>query len=561
MIIGTSRIGIGRIGIRSGNAALLELLTNASILERRYLEMACNANIVNVSLLELLTSADIDAYNHRELLTNASILGTEAVPVFTNASISGMIALALSTNASIVITRLVSMLTGASIIGPATASVLTNASISGPVTKEMLTNAYIADLIALELATGAYICEYQTPELETNANIASFRATTLPTNADILDIRYWALGPVGSTINLSGKVYDPQAKGFGLKTSQQRLSSARRVNLLDEGIEGGERKFTVLFRTDAERQAFQESINNDSEDLILFCGRSDRYHMVKKVSVEPGSDDLWCGLATLEITCLLEDPYLYHSVDQGVDLGGCSLPMVGASKYNYGSIEAPILFKIGGFYSGGQQLINPSVTDGTRTLSLGAGLLSREYAELTLEGSQKFYLVHTYEDSFDTNNYFQFDAVNSGCVLSNSQVNVPSGCYFYYKFQGLPLKENIRLTAKITKTGGPRIEYSLDGVTWYTAVATTEITSGVLKEYWLTGTEKHSHVYVRFYAPPGSSMLVQDIVQFYLKRDISGQYDQIPVIGAGETGAMTVTGSGSAKARIQAIFRARWYPQ
>lgn len=73
MIIGTSRIGIGRIGIRSGNAALLELLTNASILERRYLEMACNANIVNVSLLELLTSADIDAYNHRELLTNASI--------------------------------------------------------------------------------------------------------------------------------------------------------------------------------------------------------------------------------------------------------------------------------------------------------------------------------------------------------------------------------------------------------------------------------------------------------------------------------------------------------
>jgi hypothetical protein len=55
-------------------------------------------------------------------------------------------------------------------------------------------------------------------------------------------------------------------------------------------------------------------------------------------------------------------------------------------------------------------------------------------------------------------------------------------------------------------------------------------------------------------------MLIQDIVQFQLLRDISGQHDQIPMIEAGETGSMTVAGSGSTKARIQAIFRARWHP-
>jgi hypothetical protein len=536
------------------------VLTNASILERLYLEMLSNANIVNVTLLDMLTTADIDPYSHREVVTSASIIGTENLPVLTSASISEMIALALATNASIVTTALISMLTGASIIGPSTTQIISNASISGPVIKAMLTNACAASRIVLELTTWAHICEYAMQELETNANIASFFAAITPTNADILDLRYWALGPEGNVIDLSGMVYLPQAQGFGLKTSKQRLQSTRRVNLLDDGLEGGERRFTVAFTSDQERQAFQEAINNNTEDLSLHVGRSDRYHRVKKASVEPGQDDLWKGIATLDISCLLEDPYLYHAIDQGVNLGACPLPQSGVSKYNYGNVDSPILFKIGGFYSGGLQLANPTVSDGTRSLSLGPGLLSREFAELTLDGALKFYLTHTYEDDFETNNYWQYDAVQSGCSLAGSQVSVPSGCWFYYKFQGLPLKENIRLVAKITKTGSPLIQYSTDGATWYTAVAASEIVSGVLKEYWLTGTEKLSTVYVRFYSPSGSSMQIQDIVQFQLLRDISAQHDQMPTIAAGETGSMAVTGSGSTKARIQAIFRARWHP-
>lgn len=559
MIIGTSRIGIGRIGIRGGNATLLELTTNAQILERLLSSVTTNANVVEQILAILTTNAEIlDGYQ-RVITTNATIIAAVNFELTTNAQIAELITPSLTTNAYIVQTFPLTLTTNASILGPILLALTTNASISGPVGLALLTNAYIAVQTPLELPTNAYISEYVIPELTTNAQIALIFGIDLTTSAHVVDFRYWALGPEGALIDLSGKVYDPNPSGFGIKTSQQRLSGARRINLRDEGIEGGERKFTVLFRTDAERQAFQTLINNDSEDLILHCGRSDRYHHVKKVSVKPDTDEIWRGLATLKITCLLEDSYQYHSIDQGVDLGGMSLPTTGTSKYNYGSVAAPLLFKIGGFYIGGLQLTNPTASDGTRTLSLGAGLLSREYAELTLEGSQKFYLEHTYADDYSTNNAWQYDVVQSGCALSGGQVSVPSGAWMYYRFQGLPLKENVKLLATITKSGSPIIQYSTDLITWNTAIAATEIVSAMQKEYYLTGTEKQSTVYIRFYSPVGSSMTIQD-VSFLMLRDISGQYDQILEIAAEQTGALTVTGTGSAKARIQAHFRARWHP-
>jgi hypothetical protein len=564
MIIGVSRVGIGRLGMRGSNAALLELLTNASIQEYRYLQTLCNANIVSVFDLFVESNADIDDYNHRECLTNASIIDTPVFALLSNASIADLIALALSTNCSIVITEIVSMLTGASIIGPVDKSILTNASIAGEVLKEFLTNAYIAERIALELITGAYISEYVIPSTESNANIANLFSKTVATNADILDTRYWALGPEGGLIDLSGRVYDPKSKGFGLKTSQQRMPGGRRVDLKDEGLEGGEWAFTVVFRTDSERQTFQELINVDAENFRLHHGRSDRYHTAKKISVEPDTDDLWKGQASLKISCLMEDPYLYHALDQGLDLGSNSLPLTGISIYNYGSVDAPFLFRVGGFYSGGQltlpyaKCMNASVEE--TSLAIGPGLLSNEYAELTLEGSQKYYLTHTYADDYSSNNSWQYDAVQSLCSLSGGQVSVPSGGWFYYKFQGQPTKENIKLLATITKTGSPIIQYSTDGATWYTALAATEITSAVQKTYYLTGTEKLSTVYVRFYSPTGSSMTIQD-VSFSMERDISGQYDQIPMVPPGETRALKVTGSGSTKAKIKTVFRSRWYPQ
>ena len=278
----------------------------------------------------------------------------------------------------------------------------------------------------------------------------------------------------------------------------------------------------------------------------------------------PGDDNLWQGLASLDVVCLMEDPALYHAVDQGINLGACVLPQSLTSVYNFGSAEAPILFRIGGFYSGGQlTLPYVKVLDGATvktSLPLGAGLLSNEYAELTLDGWHKHYLTHTYQDTYATNEYWQYDASQSGCALAGGQVSVPSGSWFYYRFQGHPLKKNIKLVATITPTGSPIIQYSTDGSTWYTAVAATEIVSGIEATYWLTGTEKKSTVYVRFYSPTGSSMTVQ-AVAFTLERDYSAYYLQRPVCPVEETRAVQVTGSGSTKAKIETEFRCRWHPQ
>jgi hypothetical protein len=386
----------------------------------------------------------------------------------------------------------------------------------------------------------------------------------MPTNCNILDQHYWALGPDGALINLSGKVADPKTDGFGLKMKKQGVESGRHVYLLDGGIGGGEYTFYVYFKTDTERQTFQNSINNDAEDYRLHIGRSDRFYFVKKISTEPEKVKGAAG-PVQKVTCWMEDPGIYHTVDQGIDLGACSLPQDGTNKYNYGSSLAPFLFKIGGQYNSGLQLTLPflQVIEGSTvetSLALGPGLLSNEYAELTLCGWHEYYLTHTYADLYSNNNYWQYDTVQSLCSLAGGQVSVPAGGWFYYKFQGYPTKENIRLIATITKTGSPIIQYSMDGSTWYTSITAAEIISGVQTIYDLTGTEKRSTIYIRFYSPAGSSMTVQDVA-FSMERDISSQYAQMPSCPAGETRKIRVTGSGSTKAKISTTFRSRWHAQ
>jgi hypothetical protein len=562
MIIGYSKIGIGRIGIRD-DASLLELLTNASILERRLTSMYSNATLVEVLLAYIESNADIDAYNHREVLTNGTIIGVEIPELLTSANIAVLMAASVLSNANITITQLVNMLTGASIIGPKDVSMLTGASILDYYYVQVLSTANLADLIPVELTTGAYLSEYITPEMATNAYIASFRASTISTNAYIVDSRYWAIGPEDATMNISGMVADPDPKGFGIKASHQQIPGARRTIIQDKGLDGGEYSFSVYFGNDSIRQAFQLKANNDAEDLQLFAGRSDRFYWVKKVSLEPLKDKRYAGPAA-KITCLMEDPYLYHAIDQGLDLGACPLPQNSTSCFNYGTAEAPFLFKIGGFYASGH-LTLPYVKcfDGATeetSIYLGPGLLSAEYAELTREGAEKYLLAHTYADDYSTNNYWQYDAVQSGCSLSGGQVSVPAGAWFYYKFQGYPLKDDIQLEATITTATSPIIQYSTDGITWSTAIAASEIVIGKKKIYYLSGTEKKSTVYIRFYSPVGSSMTIQD-VSFTMERDISAQADQIPQVPVGEARTLQITGSGSTKAKITTTFRSRWHAQ
>jgi len=308
--------------------------------------------------------------------------------------------------------------------------------------------------------------------------------------------------------------------------------------------------------------------------LILYCGRSDRYQIAKKISVEPEYDDLWRGQAALKVTCELEDQYHYHAIDQGINLGACPLPQDTTTHYNYGTVEAPLLFRVGGQYaftggSGGPgeetRTLLPNVIclDGSTIetdLYLGPALLSNELCELTRDGSQRYYLTHTYYDPFDDATWLVDGVQSGGCSVAGGALSIPASCWFYLCFDGHPLKDDIQLEATITTATSPIIQYSTDGATWYTAIAASEIVSGVKKIYYLSGTEKKSKVYVRFYSPAGSSMTIQDI-NFTMLRDISAQYDQIPMVPVGESRALRVTGSGSAKAKIRTAFRSRWHAQ
>lgn len=67
MIIGKSRIGIGRIGIVSASAEELETLANITILGTESPWIYANMSIVDVYELSALANMDIDAYNHRDL--------------------------------------------------------------------------------------------------------------------------------------------------------------------------------------------------------------------------------------------------------------------------------------------------------------------------------------------------------------------------------------------------------------------------------------------------------------------------------------------------------------
>jgi len=449
-----------------------------------------------------------------------------------------------------------------SILGYATKSTLAGMTISGDVDHSIFSNINIAEYGELFADASISISDSLDIYTSTNINISDLRACTMPASMTILDKHYWAIGPEGAVLDLSGKVADPKPDGFGIETARLGLPEGRRVSIKDKGIKGGEYMFHVYFNNDTERLAFQRIVNNDAENYVLHIGRSDRFYYVKKIATNPEKIKNARG-PVQRVTCWMEDPCMYDSWDQGLLFGVSALPWEDAYKFNHGTAPAPILFKIGGFHSGGLQLTHPSIKalNGSEesNLYIGPGLLSNEYVELTLDGWHKRYLRHTYADDYSTNNYWQYDVIQEGCVLANGQVSVPAGRWFYYKFQGHPLKDDIELIATISKSGSPQIQFSIDGANWQTAVDAEEIENGT-KKYYLTGTEKLQTVYVRFYSPSGSSMTIQDVA-FAFDRDISSQYDQLPVCPTQEYRKLRIEGSGSSRAKIQTSFRSRWHAQ
>lgn len=561
MIIGRSRIGVGRIGIATASGGLLEALASISILGTNSPYVNVSLNIIDVDIISTSVGLDIIPYGQRLLPTSISILGRIPIPISASLNISGRMYKSTPTAISIVAVRYHSVKAALSIIGNKYISVRAGISVLGNETTFSTIGLNIAELMELPLLACMSISGYEDIYTNTNINISDHRASSAKVGLDMIDVHYWAIGPEGGVLDLSGKVADPKPDGFGIEASKTGMLEGRRVNLRDKGIKGGEYTFYVYLNNDSDRQAFQKVVNNDAKDYVLHIGRSDRFYYIKKMATNPEKIKVARG-PVQRVTCWMEDPCLYHTWDQGLALGICALPQDSTYKFNYGTTPTPILFKIGGVYSGGQ-LTHPHVKTWNATeesdLYIGPGLLSNEQVELTLDGWLKRYLRHTYSDDYSSNNYWQYDAVQIGCSLVGGQVSIPAGKWFYYIFQGHPLKDDIELEATITKTGSPIIQYSTDGSTWQTAITADEIVNGT-KKYYLTGTEKLQTVYVRFYSPAGSSMTIQD-VSFTFDRDISSQYDQMPLCPAQESRKIRVEGSGSARARLQTTFRSRWHSQ
>ena len=183
-------------------------------------------------------------------------------------------------------------------------------------------------------------------------------------------------------------------------------------------------------------------------------------------------------------------------------------------------------------------------------------LLTDEVASMDIYGN----LTCTYEDNYLTTTKFNQDKyASSNATCSGGKVRITTGGYLTYKFYGPhPTLHNSMLTANMNKVAGsPIIQVSSDGVVWKTAVTSAQILNNIATDYYIDGSEKLGDFYVRFYCPSGATLDIFD-VEFTTIRDTS--YYDVPYIPPWEARTIKVTGTGSAVAGIDFVFRSRKWP-
>jgi hypothetical protein len=585
MIIGKSRIGIlPRIGMRGSNN-ILEISGNALLRSRLLMAaLAGNSHLSQRSLMAALEGSGLlsERLVMDALTGNADLL--RVLMLHGNANLMKQFTSTLPGNALLSERHLLDALTGDSLLSERglLAALTGNATLYIQPTMSLPGNALlcIPGLLMPPLAGSGLLSErgllaalegsallresdLTMDALLGNALVAVRTAKTLLGSAELFKVGYFELGG----LDLSGHLYDPRNSGGGLRASSQRIPGSRKLFLQDEGQNESEKVFTLAWNRAVDKETFHRYVADGAEDQELFWGRSDRYFRIKFVSLPPTKDidEPWKRVYLQDVICKVEDQSLYFCRNEADHPGLSVLPFTTTSITNRGTLESPICFSIQGYYSSGQvtsvyvKLMNSTTEE--RSLYIAPQLLSLEAAALSLDGAIKYYLTHTYADLYTNSTAYGRDATANGATWnSGGHISVPSSAYYQYRFRGNPLVENIILDATITvSAGSPLIQFSSDGTTWTTAVSAPEILSGALKRYYITGSEKYTDAYVRFYSPAGASMTVQD-VSFSLKRDISGYYNQIPVIPAGQSRQMKVTGSGSARAYIYPDFRSRWQP-
>lgn len=178
MIIGRSRIGVGRIGIAAASGGLLEALASISILGTNSPYVNVSLNIIDVDIISTSVGLDIIPYGQRLLPTSISILGRIPIPISASLNISGRMYKSTPIAISIVAVRYHSVKAALSIIGNKYISVRAGISVLGNETTFSTIGLNIAELIELPLLACMSISGYEDIYTNTNINISDHRAST-----------------------------------------------------------------------------------------------------------------------------------------------------------------------------------------------------------------------------------------------------------------------------------------------------------------------------------------------------------------------------------------------
>ena len=428
--------------------------------------------------------------------------------------------------------------------------------LANTLTKAFTEDVHIATALTKTFTSDVHIAALAlTKAFTADVNIANYKAEQFTIDAILFYKPYYVL----NSYNITNHIYDPTYDGLENKISKFSIADTALNSLKSKGLESLSYKFDVLYLDPTENDTFLASINSLVTDCIFYPGRSDWYHRVKHVSVSPVKT-IQVRYYKNRVRLDLEDPFLYNSAQTYVN-ASIALPATSTTTFsNHGNADAPLYsLAITGYYSGDHttsiyyDIMNGATAESSMIIS--DRLLSDEVATLDVDGD----LTCVYTDDFSSGTDFLNDKyASSSATVTGGNLVISSGGYVTYKLYGPhPLKENIKLTSTISYTGSPYIQVSNDNSSWSTAVRTSDLVSATSTDYYLSGSEKYSDVYVRFYCPAGSTMTIATMT-FTASRDTS--YYDLPHIDAGASRTVRVRGSGSSIAGINIEFRSRKWP-
>lgn len=391
-------------------------------------------------------------------------------------------------------------------------------------------------------------------------DVAAFKTKQFTMDSIIYNTPYYEI----NNINITAHIKDPRISGLGNKIAASSSPDNVRASLKTTGMSNLSFEFDVQYYTEADHDTFYETVNSLTGPCYWYHGRDDWFYRVKSVSVKPEDVRHITRFYKSRVGLELEDPYQYSVLDDTLVLTSAALPYTSAQTFkNWGNVSTPFwTVAITGNYASSSHLkgVYFEIMNGATTESsilISDRLLSSEVASLDVDGD----LTCTYQDTYASSTKFGQDKyASSSAAVSGGNLVVLSGGYATYKLYGPhPTKENVKLTATITTTGSPYIRVSDDGSSWDTAVRSTDITSGEETEYYISGSEKLSDVYIQFYCPSGSTMKIAGI-EFEAVRDTS--YYELPEIGVDASRTIKVrdASSSSHAAGINLTFKSRKWP-